>query len=369
MKSGGKGQFSILHSPFRRRSSAFIGGFTLAELLVVIAIIGLLVGILVPSLTGARTQGRIAATKALISSLGVSLDSFKQESRLGAYYPPSASDDDGTAGLPRHIADPFERNYWGAGLDRTTGASLLVYALNGADGLGTPGFIDHNNDGKWSDDFGFQPSAPAQFGAHGLNPLTREPLAIRYGPYANTDPQIKAIQSIGKLKEKGTVLETQPQPWAPGSDQEDNKHLVFADAWGHPILYYRARRAARAIIPLTAGNPPTPGVYEPVDNAAIVGDFAEGGGQPIVGLEFVVGIKHKLGKVQRDLSPTDDPRVFDPTASTIYKTNHAESFERYIWDSKVTGRITPVNKDTFLLVSAGPDASYGTADDVTNFGK
>jgi type II secretory pathway pseudopilin PulG len=342
----------------------------LAELLVVIAIIGLLVAILVPSLTGARTQSKIVATQSLISSLGVSLDQFKQESRLGAYYPPSTTDDDtGNPALPRHLADPFETNHGAAGLNRTTGASLLVYALNGADGLGTPGFIDRNNDGKWADDFGFQPSAPPDIGGHALDTTTREPLAIRYGPYANTDPQLKAIHSFGKLKEKGTVLETQPQPWAPAIDQADNKHLVFADSFGHPILYYRARRAARAIIPLPTGAPPTPGVYDPIDNASIVGDLAEGGGQVVEGLQFRVGLGHKLAKVQRDLQANDDPRVFDPTAGGIYRTNHAESFERFIWDSKVTGRITPVNKDTFILISAGPDASYGTADDVTNFGK
>ena len=46
-------------------------------------------------------------------------------------------------------------------------------------------------------------------------------------------------------------------------------------------------------------------------------------------------------------------------------------FARYIHDHKSeqasVGSVKPVNPDTYLLISAGPDGIYGTNDDINNF--
>ena len=46
-------------------------------------------------------------------------------------------------------------------------------------------------------------------------------------------------------------------------------------------------------------------------------------------------------------------------------------FARYIHDHKSeqasAGPVKPVNPDTYLLISAGPDGIYGTNDDINNF--
>jgi prepilin-type N-terminal cleavage/methylation domain-containing protein len=60
------------------------GGFTLIELLVVIAIIGILTGIIVPNLTGARLSGRDAKRISDIKNVQLSLALHYQD--LG-YYP------------------------------------------------------------------------------------------------------------------------------------------------------------------------------------------------------------------------------------------------------------------------------------------
>jgi prepilin-type N-terminal cleavage/methylation domain-containing protein/prepilin-type processing-associated H-X9-DG protein len=71
-------------------------GFTLIELLVVIAIIALLVGILLPSLAGARNEGRALKCAANVRTVAQGVNFYTVDSR---YFPPAyvyASKPDGT---------------------------------------------------------------------------------------------------------------------------------------------------------------------------------------------------------------------------------------------------------------------------------
>ena len=70
-----------------------ISGFTLIELLMVIAIIGILAGILIPTVGAVRTQANLAASKAQLSNYVNAITMFKGEY---GYYPFSdAQTDDG----------------------------------------------------------------------------------------------------------------------------------------------------------------------------------------------------------------------------------------------------------------------------------
>jgi prepilin-type N-terminal cleavage/methylation domain-containing protein len=70
-----------------RPRAARQGGFTLVEVLVVIAIIGILAGLLIPTLLGAKNQARVAATRAMLEALHGALENY--QSRFGDY-PPSS---------------------------------------------------------------------------------------------------------------------------------------------------------------------------------------------------------------------------------------------------------------------------------------
>lgn len=60
---------------FRRR----ISGFTLIELLTVIAVIGILLAILIPTTSSARTAARKAKTRGQFAQWGAAIESFRQE--------------------------------------------------------------------------------------------------------------------------------------------------------------------------------------------------------------------------------------------------------------------------------------------------
>lgn len=60
-------------------------GFTIIELLVVMAVIAILMGLLVPALSGARKQAEVAKAKTLISGISIGLETYKQAHGM---YPP-----------------------------------------------------------------------------------------------------------------------------------------------------------------------------------------------------------------------------------------------------------------------------------------
>ena len=64
-------------------------GFTLIELLVVISIIGLLIGILLPSLSRAREQAKVTVVNAELRQVGIALEVYFEDNRK---FPPTQED-------------------------------------------------------------------------------------------------------------------------------------------------------------------------------------------------------------------------------------------------------------------------------------
>lgn len=319
-------------------------GFTLVELLTVIAVIMLLIGILIPALSAARTQAKKTATAGLLKSIDVGCEMFSGDFK---HYPQSRG------------YNPFE-----GGDVVLNGAQWLALQLVGADRRGYVNpVVENDSDGNrviddadWLDWYSLQPQR--QY--------------TRMGPYADVDA--KSTRTVEQILSTDPEIRTIPEPLmgdaaggAGGSSQWNNGRIpFFIDAFGYPVLYYRANPKVDA--PFTTGTPSgdfVVGRYDQTDNmffTASDGNNGRYGGMSGPGWDLSAsGLDHPLGEFGYvpDQTSWPEPRTFAAFVcdANIYETTAVSS----------GGRLWPYKPDSFLLISAGSDAVYGTGDDVTNF--
>ena len=339
--------------------------FSLVELLTVIFIITLLIGILVPSINGARNAAKKATTGKALASIRVGLEMFKSDNeadfRLTNGYPPSFAhppihkDYD----FRPHLGQfPFRPSESQTDQPVVYGAHWLPAMLIGVD---SQGYVKRS-------------SVPRN--------LQDEP----WRWYTNTaleDGRILERQSlymdVGSVRTRLTK-DLPGQPPESGAyqfpDWDTMKTLpVMVDAFDQPILYYVARAHGkttnmvedrRDVTNSYAGGDQGKGTpfYFHEDNEGFTGtEIEEESGWDFGNREPF----HGISKPGADL-----------TAVTITDVENRDTFARYIIDRKIykaielnpdvtsTAPLRPVNADSFLLISAGPDGRYGSNDDVTN---
>lgn len=312
-------------------------GFTIVELLTSLAIIALLVGILMPTLSYVNNKAKITAQRAYLTTIDMAILTFKND--MG-YFPPS----DSTSTNPQ-VKRPENAEY--------CGAQKLCEALLGWDLMGfhpdtawRANGIDNGSPPNW---WTYDESKQRDFNGDGVP----DTLFERKGPYlelATTkvfrlgsvdDPEFGQMEGLFRdpapLAAKTFVLCDIFGAKRIKTGTGQNQKVVKA---GTPILYFRANTSSKT---LTVGRPWNR-IYNFFDNIALLTTLK---------------------------SIASGEKIFHPLGDN--SGNYAAFYE-YIRDpravsmaSQVTYTPWPYRPDSYILITAGPDGLYGTADDICNF--
>lgn len=310
--------------------------FTLIELMVVIAIIVLLIGIGVPALRAARDNARNAATANEIGILERGCRAFEQEQ----------------GELPASRGyNPFEGAQAKIPL---SGAQWLMIQLQGPDKNGYVRPTEENDfDGDhritkkdWLDWYALQPSRKYS----------------RFGPYVTADDKTRATPVTLSASDPDATMPAVLSTDSGTSEWNSSRIPFFIGGHSDPILYYAATVGAEEPYTTGAEGSLVVGVYDMADNAMFTGSENLLGRFPYQG-NGIRGVLHPLGKLG-----------YDP--ANKFQQPPPETFAEYTYDRSVfqttqrpsgDGVVKPYNPDSFLLIAAGRDGLFGTADDVRNF--
>ena len=279
--------------------------FTIVELLTVMSIIVILIGLLIPALNKVKQYATNVRQKAQFHSIEAAIELF--DSQFGGY-PDSAY----------VAAGP-------TGAFGICGAEKLSEAMMGRDLLGfhpNSTFRGDRTDGL------------------GRALYTRATIAARQGPFlplenANAYP-------LGELYR--TIAPFDPCDFVLCDVYNRVTNIRTGKKVGMPVLYYKANTSKQSHDLVNPDNPDN--IYNWRDNAELLS----------LGMPFDSG-----GRTHRLLTYTD-PRGIAPP-----ETVPGQRFYWNIRNEKVSSISRPFRADSYILISAGWDGEYGTADDICNF--
>jgi type II secretory pathway pseudopilin PulG len=285
--------------------------FTIVELLTVMSIIVILIGLLVPAMNKVKQYATNVKQSAQLHAIDAAIELFSNE--FDGYPPSDARDSTVSAG---------------AGGVPYCGAMKLCEAIMGKDLLGF-----HTNSVFRADGLNVAGDA-----ANPLYPVPVPPanLSARKGPYlqAENANAYKMSDIYGATSTATFTYDNFVLCDVFGKQQKTGKKT------GMPILYYKANTANTFHDSALVMNAYTSGgnIYNYYDNQDLVGL-----GKP---WDTNAG-KHALDPATTGGQPT---RFYQNTLS-----------------DKISTTPRPYRSDAYILMSAGWDGEYGTADDVYNF--
>ena len=290
-------------------------GFSIVELLTVMSVIAILMGLLVPALQKVREFALNTKQKAQFHSLSVALNMFQSEEED---YPDSY-------------------NVTNAGI---SGAQMLAEAMVGRDQQG------YDPKSSWDPAVD---AADADIYNSGVNSSS---LARRKGPYVSFDKggafRLDELYGTGNYGSLYSGTQANPAPVL--TDSFTNKKINIYDSTGatvldvvkvgSPILYFKANRSATIF----------PG--------------------PIRGISdySATACRNYFYNIHDNVQFFGLGTVSDPGDTGKHFPDGDQAFYQEIRNPMITTNDRPYNMDTFILLSAGMDGYYGTADDIWNFG-
>lgn len=299
--------------------------FTIIELLVVISIIALLIGVLVPSISKMRIIGKDLQQKAQLRTISSGLETYSNEND-NTY--PSSEEDTTLAG-----SEVFGAHKLTAAL---VGRDLFGYT---EDGNMTPGEPYSNNlqeRTEYLDKDKFIIVNPVQMFNNTID-LAGDDSTLDIKDFY---PVISDIYNQKKISIKKFDFET--REW-------DDKFIQV----GTPILYFCAN-ATESFIDNTAliGAAPLPAV-DYTNCCNWIYDWADNRGF------FDLATIKSFGQT------TEQYHIYDDLNNGVDVGKAA--FYKNIINYKVPTYLTPVNRNSYILMSAGADGIFGTKDDICNF--
>ncbi len=329
-------------------------GFTLVELMVVVGIIAVLISVLIPVISRVRIRAYDADTRNWIQQLSAAVERYQSDYR--AYPGPLA--DSQIAAAPFATAPFTAFNCTSAATGFAT--NLVNTQITGAENL-TLGLL----------------GGLTVTGTAPNYTLTYDPSTVGLGPMSLNPANPK----------RGTVyLDAMHLSWR---TENDVKTGAFKDGTGGandtiipefvdkypgaemPILYLRAKRGVQPVANgtaqtnsvITTGTAPTArvGTY---DLAQVIGytDTPIGEGKTVKAGDYAGGTSypnHGLRTVTPNSSTNNPP---PPPRTYIYP------FDAFAYLESPQMPNTARNKDSYILISAGADRTYGTRDDIVSFG-
>jgi prepilin-type N-terminal cleavage/methylation domain-containing protein len=329
-------------------------GFTLVELLVVLFIIALLAALLLPAVSAVRQNSKVASTKHLLSSLEIACGGYKEDLQG---FPPSSV----AIGSLVPADQDNDMETW-------QGAELLALHLVGA----LTGIYDGNGSVAGTPDADHTMGRGILFRRGGRESV--------HGPYvdlARSELSTTIFVDIAVNDESGTF------PPSPA------RFPPFLDDFGGVIAYHRAGSIQNMAVGDADDASPL-GVYRYEDNAAVYATSPGANGvcnnDPFVD-DGPARSYFPPDTEPAGLPPGDDiPDCTSDAADPDERRKARNRFLTYIVnpstdpDQDLTGTWTdnatfqnrrnlasPHNRDSFLLVSAGPDGIFGSEDDIANF--